>query len=103
MSTPLMRWGLVFLACPLPLDEETRLALARLAARAWFLDEPVVAFDWEGLAGELRPLGEPAALGPFVGQAFEAKVEGAPGKGTLRFLVTEAQLQALRPQPVAEA
>ncbi|MCB9778622.1 MAG: hypothetical protein H6742_08685 [Alphaproteobacteria bacterium] len=101
-QTPLLRWGLVFLACPLALDEDAQRGLVQLAARAWFEDEPVIAFDWEGLHGVLRASSDVQALGNFVGQQFEAEVEGDAGKGTVRFLVTEAQLQAAR-GVVAEA
>lgn len=90
----LVRWGLVFLACPLDLDDAQKLELVKLAARAWFEDQPVVSFEWEDLHGELRSVSEITSLGPFIGQQFEATVDGAAGKGRLRFLVTEAQLQA---------
>lgn len=105
MASPLLRWGLVFLACPLPLDESQKRALALLAAQAFFEDLGSIPFDWDGLRGELRATGQAAALGSFVGQAFTADVHRPDGSSaTLRFLVTEAQLRALRPDaPVAEA
>ena len=101
-TPPLQRWGLIFLACPVDLDDQHKLDLVRLAARAWFEDEDVVPFSWEGLEGELRTTSQVQSLGPFIGQQFEARVEGTAGKGVVRFLVTEAQLQAVR-RPVAEA
>ena len=99
----LLRWGLVFLACPLDLGDDQKLELVKLAARAWFEEQTVVHFEWEDLSGELRSASEVTTLGPFIGQLFEAKVEGRAGKGRLRFLVTEAQLQAAWTPPPAEA
>ena len=101
-ATPMLRWGLVFLACPLPLDDDQKVDLVRLAAQAWFEDLPVIPFDWPELRGELRSASEVTTLGPFVGQLFEARVDGKAGTATLRFLVTEAQLQAAH-LPVPEA
>lgn len=99
----LVRWGMVFLACPLDLDDAQKLELVKLAARAWFEEQPVLLFEWEDLGGELRSMSEVTTLGPFIGQLFEARVEGRAGKGRLRFLVTEAQLQAAWTPPAAEA
>ena len=99
-SPSLLRWGLVFLACPLDLDDDQKLELVKLAAQAWFEDEPVISFDWTDLQGELRSISEVTNLGPFVGQQFEARVDGTAGKGRVRFLVTEAQLQAAWLPPV---
>ena len=98
-----MRWGLVFLASPLPMDDAQREDLVRLAARAWFEDLHEVAFDWPGLRGTVRAAGEAAILGSFVGQRFDAEVHTHQGESAiLRFLVAEALLQATH-QPVAEA
>jgi hypothetical protein len=105
MASPLLRWGLVFLACPLPLDDAQKRDLALLAAQAFCEDVSSVSFDWDGLRGEVRATGRATALGSFVGQAFAAEVHQPDGtSATLRFLVTEPQLRALRPDaPVAEA
>jgi len=102
VAAPLQRWGVIFLICPIDLDEDQRLSLVRLAARAWFEDLDVLPFSWEGLEGELRTTSEVVSLGSFIGQQFEAQVEGSAGSGRLRFLVTEAQLQSAH-LPVAEA
>ncbi|NOY25588.1 MAG: hypothetical protein GXP62_06915 [Oligoflexia bacterium] len=91
---PLHRFGLVFLVCPISVNQDQTIELVKLAARAWFDDQDVVLFEWEGLSGELRSVGGITNLGPFIGQQFEAQVEGTSGTGLVRFLVTEAQLQA---------
>jgi hypothetical protein len=98
----MMRWGLIFLACPLPLNEEQKQALMLAAARAWFEDLSPMTLDWEELRGELRVSSEVVSLGSFIGQGFEAEVHTPTASGTVRFLVTEAQLQALGGE-VAEA
>jgi hypothetical protein len=91
-----MRWGFVFVACPLPLSEEQRLELVRLAALAWFQDLPEIRFDWEGCEGVVRIGSEVMSLGAFTGQLFIALVniqEESGGKsGEVRFLVAEGQL-----------
>ena len=99
--TPMLRWGLVFVACPLPLSDEHKEGLVRLAAQAWFEDQPKISFDWTDCQGELTASSEVVALGTFVGQAFEAEVHVAEGSGLVRFLVTEKQLRLAA--PVAEA
>jgi hypothetical protein len=89
-----MRWGLVFLACPIDLPEADREALVLLAAQAWFEGTSPLHFDWPDLRGELRVCGEIVALGAFVGRPFEADVHQPSGdRGLVRFLVTEKQLQ----------
>lgn len=101
-SFPLVRWGFVFLACPLPLSEEQKQALVQLAARAWFEERSPLAFDWPACSGELRATSDAVPLGSFVGQRFEAEVHLPTGSGRVAFLVTEAQLRAAA-GPVAEA
>jgi hypothetical protein len=94
MATPLLRWGLVFLACPIDLPEADRQALAVLAAQAFFGGVSPLHFDWPELRGELRVCGEVVTLGAFVGRPFEAEVHQRSGpSGLVRFLVTEQQLQ----------
>lgn len=90
---PLLRWGLVFVACPLPLTEAHKLALVRLAALAYFEGQGHTRFDWPEFRGELRATSGELTLGSFTGQAFEAEVHLPERSGTVRFLVTEAQLQ----------
>ena len=97
----MLRWGLVFVACPLPLTEDQREGLVRLAAQAWFEDLGQVPFDWTGCQGVLTATSDVVALGTFVGQAFEAEVHLPEGSGQVRFLVTEKQLKLAA--PVAEA
>ncbi len=97
----MLRWGLVFVACPLPLTEEQKEGLVRLAAQAWFEDLGRVPFDWSGCQGVLTATSDVVALGTFVGQAFEAEVHLPEGSGQVRFLVTEKQLKLAA--PVAEA
>lgn len=97
----MLRWGLVFVACPLPLTEDQKEGLVRLAAQAWFEDLGQVPFDWTGCQGVLTATSDVVALGTFVGQAFEAEVHLPEGSGQVRFLVTEKQLKLAA--PVAEA
>lgn len=102
MLPPLMRWGLVFLHCPIDLDEDHRRRLVMLAARAYFEDEGCVAFEWEDLRGEVRATADAVAVGSITGQPFEAEVHRPSGSVTLKFLVTEPQLQSMN-GAVAEA
>ena len=95
MLPPLLRWGLVFLHCPIDLDEEDKRRLVRLAAKAYFEDEERVPFVWEHLRGEVRATSGAVAVGTITGQPFEAEVHRPEGAATLRFLVTEKQLQAV--------
>lgn len=88
-----MRWGFVFVACPLPLSEEQRDGLVRLAAQAWFADLSEVRFDWEGCSGVVRPGSDVVSLGTFVGQQFYAEVELPQRSGRVSFLVAEAHLR----------
>lgn len=96
-----MRWGFVFVACPLPLTEEQRLGLVRLAAEAWFENRPEVRFDWPDCVGSVRPGSDVVTMGTFVGQQFFADVELPTRSGRVSFLVAEAQLR--QPGQVAEA
>lgn len=97
----MLRWGLVFVACPLPLSEEQKEGLVRLAAQAWCEDLGQIPFDWTGCQGVLTATSDVVSLGTFVGQAFEAEVHVPEGSGQVRFLVTEKQLKLAA--PVAEA
>lgn len=98
-----MRWGLVFLHCPIPMEEEHKQLLVQHAAQAYFDDEAEVAIDLPAFKGTVRATSDTVALGTFVGQRFEAEIHLPDGKATLRFLVTESQLQLAWNQPVAEA
>ena len=98
-----MRWGLIFLRCPIAMDEQQKLALVRLAARAYFTDQERVSFELPLLRGEVRATSETVALGSFFGQEFEAEVHHPEGSTTVSFLVTEAQLQQTWNGAVAEA
>lgn len=84
-----MRWGFVFIACPLPLTDAQREGLVRLAASAWFEDLPEVRFDWEGCEGVVRPHADVVSLGTFVGQRFDADVHLPDRSGRVSFLVAE--------------
>ncbi|MEL6341949.1 MAG: hypothetical protein AAFV53_02375 [Myxococcota bacterium] len=102
-SSPLMRWGLVFLHCPIPLDEDKKLMLVRLAAQAYFEDEARLRFHQPLFEGEVRATSDTVALGSIIGQRFEADIHLPEGSATLRFLVTEPQLQMVWNQPIPEA
>ena len=88
-----MRWGFVFIACPVKLSEEQRTALVRLAAHAWFTDQAEVRFDWEGCEGVVRVASDTMSLGTFVGQRFTAEVNLAGESGRVEFLVAEHHLR----------
>lgn len=96
------RWGFVFLACPLPLTEEQRLLLVRLAVQAYFGDLPEVAFHEEEFQGSVRPASDTVLLGTFYGQRFTAEVHLPDRSGKVEFLVAEAELRSAR-QTIAEA
>ncbi len=100
--SPLLRWGLVFLACPVPLEDEQKVDLVRLAAHAYFTDLGEVQFDWGALRGTVRAASDTVSLGAFCGQRFTAELHRAEGAATLTFLVAEPFLRDPR-QPVAEA
>ena len=95
--SPLLRWGLVFVACPLPLSDEDKEG-PRVAAQAWFEDQPRIPFDWSGCQG-CSPRRARVSLGTFVGRPSSVHVPS--GSATVRFLVTEKQLRLAA--PVAEA
>lgn len=99
----MLRWGLVFLYCPIPLEDDKKLTLVRLAASAYFEDKKHVTFEQPAFQGEVRATSDTVALGGIVGQRFEADVHLPEGSATFRFLVTEAQLQLAWNQPVGEA
>ncbi|MFN7146904.1 MAG: hypothetical protein ACK4YP_24225 [Myxococcota bacterium] len=88
-----MRWGFVFLACPLKLTEEQRHSLVRLAATAWFTDQSELRFDWEGCEGVLRVASDVTSLGTFTGQKFTAEVNLPDTSGEVQFLVAEHHLK----------
>lgn len=88
-----MRWGFVFVACPVKLTEEQRLGLVRLAATAWFTDQPEVRFDWEGCEGVVRVASDVTALGTFTGQKFVAEVNLPDTSGQVHFLVAEHHMR----------
>lgn len=94
MSVSQIRWGLVFLSCPLPLDEEQRAELARLAARAYFQDLAEIAVELEGCRGTVRPSSDTVLLGSFYGQRFVADLHLPTQQGQVQFLIAEAQLRA---------
>ena len=99
--SPVARWGFVFVACPIRLEEERRLELVRLAVEAWFTDQREVRFDWPGCEGVVRVGSDVMSLGTFTGQLFIADVNvsggvdsgGAGESGQIRFLVAEKHLQ----------
>ncbi len=97
-----LRWGFVFLHCPLKLSEEQRLGLVALAIRAYMDDLPRIDFDWEYCQGWVEVASEAVGIGNFYGQRFTAEVNLPEGSGSLEFLVTEAQMEAVRKQ-VAQA
>lgn len=90
-----VRWGFVFVACPIRLTEEQRMGLVRLAATAWFTDQDEVRFDWEGCEGVVRVASDTMALGTFTGQRFEAEVNLADTSGKVQFLVAEHHLREI--------
>ena len=90
-----VRWGFVFLACPLKLTDEQRDGLVRLAATAWFTDQPEIAFDWKGCEGVVRVASDVTNLGTFTGQRFVAEVNLPDASGRVQFLVAEYHLKAV--------
>lgn len=96
------RWGFIFLHCPLPLSEDQRLELVRLAARAYFQDLPEIGIDLGDLKGTVRPRSDAVLLGSFYGQRFIADVHLPDRSGEVSFLVTEAALRASAAE-IAEA
>lgn len=90
-----VRWGFVFLACPMKLSEEQRDGLVRLAALAWFTDKDEVRFDWEGCEGVVRVASDTMSLGTFTGQRFTADVNLPDTSGKVQFLVAEAHMREI--------
>jgi hypothetical protein len=88
-----MRWGFVFVACPLPLSEARRLDLVRLAAQAWFQDAREIAFQWDDCDGVVRAGSDVVALGAFTGQQFVAEVNTPERSAAVHFLVAEHHLR----------
>jgi hypothetical protein len=97
-----MRWGFVFLACPVRLTDRDQNDLVRLAIQAYFDDEGERDFEWPQCRGSLRVESDAIALGAFSGQRFSAEVHVPAGSGRVEFLVTEAQLKMAAGE-VAEA
>ncbi|MCB9792784.1 MAG: hypothetical protein H6741_08635 [Alphaproteobacteria bacterium] len=97
MSTPALRWGFIFISCPLPLSEAQREDLVRCAALAYFEDLPELTFDWGECRGTVRPSSDTVTLGGFYGQRFTAEVHLPERQGKVEFLVTEKQLAAFAP------
>ncbi|MCB9763276.1 MAG: hypothetical protein H6739_26135 [Alphaproteobacteria bacterium] len=102
MMPPAMRWGFIFLACPLPLTEDQKEGLVLCAARAYFEELDALPFNWGACRGEVRPASDTVLLGTFYGQRFTAEVHLPDRSGTVDFLVTEAQLRAAHAE-IAEA
>ena len=101
MNLPL-RWGFVFLACPIQLTEAQQEQLVRLAVRAWFEDATELLFTEEEFRGAVRPSSDTVLLGSFVGQRFTAEVHLPERSGKVEFLVAESQLRGGRGE-IAEA
>ena len=97
-----VRWGFVFLACPLALSEEQRERLVRLAVKAYFEDATELVFHEPEFRGVVRPCSDAVLLGTFYGQRFRAEVHLPEASGNVEFLVAEAELRAGR-QDVGEA
>lgn len=97
-----LRWGLVFVHCPLPLTEKQRHGLAELAIKAYMEDLPKVDFEWEECRGSVEVGSEAVALGSFYGQLFLADVHVPARSARVEFLITEAQLKAAQGE-MAEA
>ena len=103
MSGPLgVRWGFVFVSCPLPLSEEQRDSLVRYAVRAWCDDHRELNFNEPEFRGTVRPSSDTVLLGTFFGQRFTAEVHLPDRSGKVDFLVAESSLQAGR-SVIAEA
>jgi hypothetical protein len=97
-----LRWGFVFLQCPVRLQDEEREELLRLAVQAYMDDAAKVDFDLPFFSGSVRCVSDTVALGSFIGQRFSAEVHVPHGSGNVEFLVAEARLRS--PQGVvAEA
>lgn len=88
-----VRWGFVFLACPLPLEEAQRLTLVRLAARAWFENATELDVVEDEFRATVRPTSDSMLLGSFFGQRFTAEVHLPERSGKVEFLVAEAALR----------
>lgn len=97
-----IRWGFVFVSCPLALSEEQRMSLVRYAVRAYFDDQRELNFNEEEFRGTVRPSSDTVLLGTFYGQRFTAEVHLPERSGKVEFLVAEAQLKAARAE-IAEA
>ena len=98
-----MRFGIVFLACPLKLSEDQRRALMLTAIRAHQAEVHQAPVEIEGVRGQLKAL-DAVTLGGMSGRLFEAQVATPEGdEGLLRFLVADRELQLYQGGPVAEA
>lgn len=99
----LPRFGLIFVACPVRLDDEQKHGLVLQAARAWFERLDSLDFDLEGCRGTLRPSSELVSLGTFTGQRFTAEVHTPEEHGLVEFLVAEKDLHTAWTRQVGEA
>jgi len=97
-----LRWGFVFVRCPVTLSEKQRDDLVGLAIRAYMEDLPKVDFDWEECRGTVEVGSDAVSIGSFYGQLFSADVHVPSKSGRVEFLVTEAQMKAVRHE-MAEA
>lgn len=91
-----LRWGFVFLHCPLTLTDLQRQSLVGVAIRAYLDDVSSVDFDWEYCRGTVNVASDAVSIGSFYGQLFTADVHLLEKQGKVEFLVTEAQMQAAR-------
>ena len=99
---PMLRWGFIFLSCPVELSEAQKTRLIKLAAQVYFCELGSLDFDWDTCRGELRAISDAVAIGSFYGQHFVADLHLPTGSTQVGFLVTEAQLKAAGGE-VAEA
>ena len=102
MNAAALRWGFVFLSCPLALDEDQKLSLAKLAAKAWFEDATELTLTEGEFRATVRPTSDTVMLGTFYGQRFSAEVFLPERSGKVEFLVAETALAAAR-REIAEA
>lgn len=99
-----MRFGIVVLACPIPLSDEQREQLMLAAIQAFHEDSRKTWLDWEELRGWLEAMPETVSLGGLTGKLFQAEIHTNEGNsGQLRFLVAEQELELMQGGPVAEA
>ena len=100
--TPL-RWGLVLLQRPLPIEDEQKMVPSRLSAAVCAEDLPAVGLSWPALSGSVRSAPDTVALGRIAVQGVEADVHWSRGQAMRTLCVTGAQRQLTWNPPVAEA